>query len=343
MIKKHNKFINITVLFIATGLVLYFSLKDDFNEIIKELKSSNYKYIVAAIGCMFLYWLLKSISMYIFVKKYNKKIKFKDMFKISLIVNLFNGISPFSVAGQPYEIYSLKKRKMSISDATNSTTQNFLIYQISLILMGLFALIYHFNNKPLLINKLLEKLIIIGFLFNLLVLIILIIFIFSKKFAKAILNITIFISKKIKYLKNVTNKKELFLDRINHFNLGSKKFYSKKRELLFLLLINLMLLFVYYSVPFLIFKALSIEHTMTFTFTIVASAFIMIVGLIVPLPGGAGGLEFAYLIVFDKFISNISLKASMLIWRFITYYFGMIVGLIAYSMKGEKHENRNIY
>ena len=59
----------------------------------------------------------------------------------------------------------------------------------------------------------------------------------------------------------------------------------------------------------------------------------MILGSFVPIPGGTGGLEYGYTKFFGNFITGPALNASMLLWRFITYYLGLILGAIAVNIK----------
>ena len=56
----------------------------------------------------------------------------------------------------------------------------------------------------------------------------------------------------------------------------------------------------------------------------VSSSFILLIGNFVPIPGGSVGIEGAYLLFFEKFLPSAALNASLIIWRGITYYFGII-------------------
>ena len=62
----------------------------------------------------------------------------------------------------------------------------------------------------------------------------------------------------------------------------------------------------------------------------------MLIGSFVPIPGGSGGLEFGFVSFYGNFIHGSKLMAIMLLWRFVTYYFGMFVGAISLNMKKVK-------
>lgn len=78
---------------------------------------------------------------------------------------------------------------------------------------------------------------------------------------------------------------------------------------------------------------------------LVASSYVMIMGAFVPTPGGTGGLEYGFINFYGYFITGNNLMATMIIWRGITYYIGMILGgiVVAFYKGRDKNENRNIY
>ena len=57
-----KKVINIGVLVLVTGLVLYFSLKDDFNTIINEILNVNVFWLVISFLLAFSFWFFKAIA-----------------------------------------------------------------------------------------------------------------------------------------------------------------------------------------------------------------------------------------------------------------------------------------
>jgi uncharacterized protein (TIRG00374 family) len=66
---------------------------------------------------------------------------------------------------------------------------------------------------------------------------------------------------------------------------------------------------------------------------------IFLVTSLFPIPGGAGGAEFGFTALFAKFIPTHSkLILAMLIWRILTYYLGLFLGMIAMAMHPEKAE-----
>ena len=135
---------NYLLLIVITCIVLYFSLKDNFNEILNQIMHINKFWLLIAFGLMGGYWLFKSIVLHMLARRYNKDYSLKKAFKLIMIVNFFNAITPFATGGQPYEVYSINKNKIKMTDATNIVIQNFIVYQIALVLLGTIAVIYNY-------------------------------------------------------------------------------------------------------------------------------------------------------------------------------------------------------
>ncbi len=332
-----NKVLKNTLTFIivvlATILVLYLSLKDNYEEIIKQIVSINKIYLLFAFLLIILYWLLKAVVMQKIVSKFKSTYTFKDAVRLVLETNFFHAITPFSSGGQPYEIYSLKRSKLKISDATNVSIQNFIVYQIALVLLGVIAVVCNYFMHIFPSNSFLKYLVTLGFLCNLFVIIILFIISFSKKLNKKIINFIIKLLNKIRIVKNKEKTIEKFEKYISDFNEGAKMLIKDKANFINMILCNFLALLSLYLIPLILLYGAGDYTSINVYETLIASAYVMMVGSFVPIPGGTGGLEYAFIVFFSNFITGPVLNAIMLLWRAITYYFGMIVGAITLFIK----------
>ena len=88
-----------------------------------------------------------------------------------------------------------------------------------------------------------------------------------------------------------------------------------------------------YLIPYFLIKGVDLKIEISVLNVIVTSAYVMLIGSFVPIPGGTGGLEYGFIAFFGNFITGPILNAIMLLWRFVTYYFGMILGSIVLSLR----------
>lgn len=328
---RKNTFI---ILLITIG-VIYFVLKDDFGNIINILFAVNLKYILLSIIIFFLSLFFKA---YISYKTVNNKKKYSllEALKHNIIVQFFNGVTPFSTGGQPMEIYMLTKHNISTSKSTMITIQNFIFYQIALVLFGLGAVIYNsiYNIFPKI--PILKRLVLIGFLINTLVAIVIILISVSKKSTKSVMNLIINILSKLKLIKNKEEIKKICNIRLEEFHECATYLRGNKKLFVLGILFNVLSLACLYVIPLFIVNSMNDFNSLNIKTTITSSAYVLLIGAFVPIPGGSGGIEYGFLAFFGNFLSKSRLSAVLLIWRFITYYMPMIIGAIAFNLDERK-------
>ena len=337
MKKKSNFIINILIILVVLVIVLYFSLKDDYNEIMNSIFNMDLKWFIISVLLFCLYRFLVGLSVYKLALVNDERIPMLKGVQISFIIPFFHGVTPFAGGGQPMEVYYLHKENISITKATNITVQNFIVYQISLVLMGFFALIYNkiFGIFPA--NSLIKKLVILGVLINLLVLVVTFILSFGKKLNKFILNQGINILAKLKIIKNVDKTRNKLNEYLHNFHKNAVKLKKNKKQVLFNILINILGIFSLYLVPYAVFKGLGINN-LGIIDAVVSTAYVMTIGSFVPIPGGTGGIEYGFMFFYGHLVNGSVLNAAMLVWRFVTYYLAMIIGGVALSMYRKKEK-----
>lgn len=281
---------------------------------------------------MAVYGLFRALSLHLVIKTFKKDFKFTDTAKNLLITQFFNGVTPFASGGQPAQIYFLRSQGVDIPTASSIVIQNFVIYQIVLVLYGLFAIILNsfFNFFPKV--SLLKNLIILGFVINSLVMLALLFISYAKNIDKYVVEKFVNVLYKLKLVKHrirTINKLNLKLDRFHKSAIAIRK---NKKIFLKCFLCNLLAFICLYSLPFIIILSTNNYHLIGFMTSFVACSFVMIIGAFVPIPGGSGGLEFAFAKFYGEYMSGSILATVLLIWRFITYYMGMIVGAIVLTL-----------
>lgn len=336
--EKLKKIANFLILISVTGLVLYFSLKDNFNEIINEILSLNKLWLLAGFLLVLSYWFFKSIVLNKIINHFNSDYGIKKAFRLIIEVNFFHAITPFASGGQPYQIYKLKKDGFKMADATNIVVQNFIVYQIALVTLGVIAILSNNIFGIFSENSILKNLVTIGFIANFLVTVGLFLITFAKKINKFITKFVISFFHKIKIVKDKEKMIDRFNKYINELHDGSLMLLKNKKEFALMILISFMGLISLYLIPLVLLYATGDYTSFNGLTCIVSSSYVMLIGSFVPIPGGTGGLEYGFVKFFGNFVKGSILQAIMLMWRFITYYFAMILGAIVLNIKGKERK-----
>ena len=328
-----RKKLNYVILAIVTILVLYLSLKDNYDAIINTLINMNIWWILVAFVCILMYWFLKTLPLYYFTKSYKEDFSYKSAVILLLRTQFVNAITPFATGGQPYQVYYLKKEGIRSSTSTSIIIENFIVYQIALVFLGIVAVTCNFFFHIFPHNDILTHLVTLGFIINTLVIIVSFVVTFGKKVNKKIVNFGIRVLTKLKLVKDKEAKMDKWNDSINNFHKSARTLVENKKLFFGMIFVNLIALIILYMIPLFVLFATENYISVNLGLAIITSAYIMLIGSFVPIPGGTGGLEYGFIKFYGFFIGGSTLQAVMLIWRFITYYFGLVVGGIAFNFK----------
>lgn len=333
---------NSIILLIITVVVLICVLKDDFQSILLTLQNANFLWLGMALICFFSALAFEARAYQEIIEGYEYDYSFKKAYRMLLITKFFNGITPFSSGGQPMQIYMLKKDGIRLTKATNIIIQNFIIYQAALVVFGILAIAINYYFGLFAKVELLKGLVTLGFLINTLVMVGLIIISFSNKFNHFIVNRIIGILSKIKLVKNKEEKLKQWGEKVDDFHEGANYLKNNKMLCIRTFIYNILYLGLSYLMPYFIILALAEVGTLEATplKVICASAYVLIIGSFVPIPGASGGIEYGYLTFFGNFIKGGLLKASLLIWRAISYYLPMLIGAILFNINTKRDDKQ---
>lgn len=326
---------NLIFLILITLIVIYIVFSYDFDKTIEVLKSSKLIYIILSIIVILIGDLLKGRSIYLLVCEYCSKYKFIDAFKLTLQTNFFNGITPFSLGGQPFQLYLLKK-KNNIDYATGSNIlfKDFYCYQVGFVFISILFFILNFIFKFFVADLLMSKLILIGFIINFTIALFLIYLPHSKGNYNGVLLFSINVLNKLRLVK----EKQKVLDNMNA---GINKFKSQindiKSNIMLILkcsLLNILKIFGMGISSFLAFKSIGID--ISIYISIILVVFVYNMSSFIPVPGASGGVEYGFVSVFASYLfgeTGILISVAMIIWRFLTYYMPLIVGGVLFAIE----------
>ena len=222
-----NKVRNMLIILIITIIVFYILFKDSYKAIGYSLMNANVLYLLLAFLVYSIYFIFDTIPFYNFAKQYNKDISFKYMIYLNTVTKFFNGITPLSTGGQPFQVLELKKKNISPSNGTNIVVQNYIVFQIALVVWGIAAIILNrvFNLfEP---DPILKNLCIIGYTLNFIILFLLFLISLSERVNKAVVRRVISLLHKIKIVRNKEKQQEKWNNICEDFYINSNWFYDE--------------------------------------------------------------------------------------------------------------------
>lgn len=323
---KANKW-NILFISIASiALILFIYITNDVESLKKIIFSANIKWLLIAILCMVIYWILETGVLYCTANSVKRKLSYFHAFKTTMVGQLFNCLTPFSSGGQPMQAYFLMKAKFEIGEATGILLMKFIVYQGAMVLYtGLLLVIKltFFVDHVASVGYLA----ILGFTVNLVVIFGLMAIGFFPNLTLRISNGSIHLLAKFKIIK----RKEYLLEKvdtqIHSFHKEFRTLLTQKTILAKSVGITFLQLTAYFLIPFCICMAFQVQNASIISI-VAASAFVMMISAFVPLPGASGGAEGSFYLFFGIFLLNPSIIAvAVVVWRLITFYLPIFVGM----------------
>lgn len=337
---KHTKR-NSLIILLITILVLVFILKDDYENIMNVLREVKIPWLLLTIVLYFVYFLLDQLSLHTIITQYKKDFKFGYSLYLGIITKFFNGITPLAAGGQPMEVYEMRKKGVSVANGTNIVIQNYIVFQIALVLWALVAITLNKTLHLFAYVPFLKQFSVIGFIINFVILALLFLISFSKTFNKTIVVGIIKALAKVNIIKNKDELIKKWEKLCDDYYQNAKIMLDNKWEFFKCIFYQIISLGIFYALPFFMAISLNISDV-TLIGALAASSYVYVMGCYVPIPGASGGMEAAFLGFFNNFVTDSPLKALLILWRFMTYYVPTIIGAIIFNIFSDyKEENKS--
>ena len=336
----------IVVVLLATGLSLFFSLKDNFDTVIDAFAKSDVPYILLIMGLVTASYFIEGLIVLVFCRLYTRHYKYHQGVATAAIGQFYSDVTPGASGGQVMQVYTMKSQGVQVSNAASIMVMSFIIYQTCLIGFDIVALAVEWNTImsinayiPLLDWHVpMWPLILMGFGLNLFVIFLMMTMSYSHRFHNFILHYVIGFLGKIRLLKNPDKTRESLRVQVENFKIELRRLQSNIPVLILQAILFLLIIFIRNCIPYFSGLALHAWGEATefnlvnmFHASFLGSFHQMITGLI-PLPGSAGVSElFYYYLFLDFFGGNAATTAAtQILWRTATFHIVMLVtGLVA--------------
>ncbi|MCU7539119.1 lysylphosphatidylglycerol synthase transmembrane domain-containing protein [Weissella cibaria] len=333
---KRNGIVFVIMLLIGLG-IFYWSFRTvNLHEFTQDLRQTNWWWLLVAVGAMVIYLLLEAVVVKVFVNDAHEKLSWKDAIRIPLVEQFGNGITPFATGGQPMQMITMAQAGIDPGRAGSILLMKFVVYQGMIVVNFILALVIGYQYIA-------DKLhawalfVILGFLVHLAVIVGLLLVMYWPALTNTLVQ---WLFKPIQRFKpdKATAWRETVDAKIVNFHQESVRMSHDWPALWRAIVVTFFQMMVYYLIPYFIMLGLGVSHVNVILVTAFHILIVMVISLF-PIPGGTGGAEAGFAMLFAQFLPNAALLVfAMAIWRLITYYMGMFAGILAFSLSADKIE-----
>lgn len=281
------------------------------------------------LALVILYFLLQGFYMRIILKTLNYKIPLRKGLFYSIIEFYFSGITPSSTGGQPVQLYYMTKDNIPIRKSYITLMLNTIYFKLIIVILGIMVLII--DSSYVLGSAFIYRLFfVLGFVFDLLLVIIGFLLLFKTSFIKSIFIKFVSFFKKVKIFKHKLSKIdtdeviEKYKDEIEYIK-------SHKKTVFFTFIITFIQRLLMFSVIYVVYRALG-YNTYSYLQLLIIQISVQVAIEVLPLPGGAGLSEGMLHNIFVTIFTIELADVGMLLTRAFTFYVPLVIcGLIILS------------
>ena len=339
---KPKYIFNIAVIGLCIGIILYFFFS---NNGLRDLLRSNtpilWEWIVVALVSEAVFMIFESAVIYVFIKDGVPTFRFIDAVKVALMGLFWCAVTPSSTGGQPMQVYLLYSMKVPIGYSTSRLTQKFMVYQVILTMINLVSVFINFGtiaSQPGNKVRVIIVLLALGFITQIGVTVMFLIFSFSEKVSRKIVMFCAKLLNKIRIVKNVDDKVAGIEKQLENFHTSNRDIYKKPKLLVKVSILTFCQFIAMFLVSYFIYRSLGFTQANPVQI-ISCQAIVNLVSGMIPIPGASGAAELSFTVFFGPYFIHGTLKSAALIWRFINYYAVVFfTAPFAYLSKGKTDE-----
>lgn len=330
-----------------TTLSLFLTFGNNYQDVLATISKANIGYIFLILGIVFVCIILRSLANLSIARIFMKDYEFHRSIALDQNGVLYRMVTPAGIGGHIMEMTTYKRQGVRLSDGLAIIALYSIVYQIALITYNIITLIVKgsligeigniaisfSDTSP--INIPLWVLISIGFLFNILTIVVILLLSYSKRFFKFVDGPIFKLLIRLRIIKRIDLQHQRLENSVSNFRKNLTSLLSHWPIMIITLILLMGYITISYSVPY--FAGLAFNNTSesaNFFDSVLLSNFHQMVTSVVPLPGGSLVSELFFLKLFypssgPQFYMNEEVaKASLILWRSLMYIFPLLLACL---------------
>ncbi|MBS9337835.1 lysylphosphatidylglycerol synthase transmembrane domain-containing protein [Fructobacillus parabroussonetiae] len=326
--------ISAVIVLLTTGLVIYYlvnELSGRGKQLEAALKVLDWRFLLVGFFMMVASLVLEAFATHALLsQKDRSETSFGTLIRVPLMNQLGVGLTPFATGGQPAQLYGLTRGKMPASRALSVILMKFLVYQVVVVL---FFIVGYFAAENFIyqnVNPAFATFIPFAIAIHAVVILGILLVMFWPTLSLKVVDLGAKLISGLYKGKSIPQVKEGAKQKIMSFHEESKRVLRSGRSLFVATIYTALQLMALYVVPYFVIRAFGYASVNPWLIIAMNIMIVMVISLF-PIPGGVGGAELSFQLLFTPFVKNpATLVLVILIWRLITYYFGLFAGILAY-------------
>ncbi|EOH82761.1 MULTISPECIES: lysylphosphatidylglycerol synthase transmembrane domain-containing protein [Enterococcus] len=325
--------LNILLFTVMIGIII-FVIRDSLGDIFTELGRTSLPVLLGVTALGLVSQVIEGYTIKNIAGEFNPQFTVRDGFFASAYATFYRVIT-FGTGSIVSEVIYYHKKELTYSEATGTSALRMITYKIALMVWALVFLVIkssaiqaHIANGIFLVLA--------GVLVTLLII-------------SSLLVLSLNINAQVLFviICNRLFKRQKLRDIVDQLNNqvyslrgAIKTFIRDRNAVIRVFCSNMAKLVVWYSLPF--FILVKDYPDIDIWLTVALISFTVILGGVLPAPGGIGGFEFVYVLLFRNVVGKVDAVSSLLLYRYATYLLPFLIGMIYVLFNKQRQINHEI-
>jgi uncharacterized membrane protein YbhN (UPF0104 family) len=347
--KRKKRYLNLALI-IFNVFVLFLVFLNAMDEksvsLLEAFSRVRFNYLLLAVSMYLIAMLTETVMNYYLIKISTGKRRPMLSLKAGIIEKYYDNVTPLALGGQPFQMVYYNQNEIPGHIATSLPLIKYFCFSIVYLLFSLFVFIFRssvLNTLPPATAIIIKTVAWIGLFFNLALPLFLVLGSTLKRFAN---KLTVFILRAGKRLHIVKDYDKTYLraqKTVSEFQASMKHISGNYFSIVFLTVFNLIKFVATISTPYFAILTFSGLPFSTVEWVTVSFMFVFCLNAVsfIPIPGTAGASELTFDLVFGVMLTGSLLSLSIVLWRVISFYSYVVVGLVMVVSGQFKHKKKN--
>lgn len=320
--KIEKKYIRNIVIIIISGFIIYVILSffQGFGKICTSFSEYRIEYFFYSFFCICFTWIIESVMLRTAFGGI-KRVSLPRSFRIAMITQFFNLITPFYTGGQPFTVYYYSKEGIGYEKSIAAILYKTFTFQVAISVLGIICLSFFYGS----VSTLSAGIAVAGISINLGMALLMFTIGRSRKIGKIVTDFVLKILSKLKLIRNPDKVKNEIDKRTGEFINTFDQFGRQWKIFAMLCIMNAVNYLMYAFSAVLIIMGTGVE----FSFENFGKVVLMnISASSIPTPGTSGGIEGLFYLFMGKITSTEEITLAIFLWRAASYYLSILVSAI---------------
>lgn len=340
--KKPNRFLSIAFLLLMIGATVYIVFRDtSLSDVWSTIVSVDPFWLSLAAAASLFSTFLLGYALFISLRRLcGQRVSLRRCLDYALVGSYYSAITPSSTGGQPMQLYEMCAGDdgLDVSHASLALLLVNVAYQTAVLLLpaGLTVLRFRFVTENV---HGFQWFLLFGIFVSLFIILFIVFAMFSKTFVYTVCHGVIHFLHRIHIVKNEEKVLAKADAHIGTYRAGAKTFLSKPLVFVEVFLVYLVQMCALFSISYFVYRAFGLSEYALIDVLALQSVLYLAVCFL-PVPGGAGATETAFLSLFRTMFPSGMIVSAMLLSRLVSFYLILLisgVSCVALQLRRSRH------